>query len=130
MIEGYTGLQIFQQNGEIGASVGDAGNLYTISGNFLLYGKTVVELLNIAQSIFPYVYGRTYRPCTLECRAMPWIEPGDALRIITRDDVIETLCMKRTMSGCQAMMDSIESSADENATNDLYNSIKEVDGKS
>ena len=132
MIEGYTGLQIFQQNGEIGASVGDAGNLYTISGNFLLYGKTVVELLNIAQSIFPYVYGRTYRPCTLECRAMPWIEPGDALRIITRDDVIETLCMKRTMSGCQAMMDSIESSADEseNATNDLYNSIKEVEGKS
>jgi hypothetical protein len=132
MIEGYTGLQIFQQNGEIGASVGDAGNLYTISGNFLLYGKTVVELLNIAQSIFPYVYGRTYRPCTLECRAMPWIEPGDALRIITRDDIIETFCMKRTMSGCQAMMDSIESSADEseNATNDLYNSIKEVDGKS
>lgn len=132
MIEGFTGLQIFRQNGEIGASVGESGNLYTISGNFLLYGKTAVELLNIAQSIFPYVYGRTYRPCTLECRAMPWLEPGDALRIITRDDVIETLCMKRTMSGCQAMIDSIESSADEsgNATNNLYDSIKEVDGKS
>lgn len=132
MIEGFTGLQIFQQNGEIGASVGEMGNIYTVSGNFLLYGKSAVELLNIAQSIFPCIYGRTYRPCTLECRAMPWIEPGDALRIITRDDVIETLCMRRTMSGCQAMIDSIESSADEseNATNDLYNSIKEVDGKS
>lgn len=132
MIEGFTGLQIFQQNGEIGASVGEMGNIYTVSGNFLLYGKSAIELLNIAQSIFPCIYGRTYRPCTLECRAMPWIEPGDALRIITRDDVIETLCMRRTMSGCQAMIDSIESSADEseNSANNLYDSIKEVDGKS
>lgn len=132
MTDGIDGLKIMQQNGELGASVGEQGNMYTIAGNFLIYGKNAVELLNIAQSILPYIYGRTYRPCTLECPAMPWIEPGDTLRIITRDDVIETLCMKRTMSGCQAMMDSIESSADEteNDSNNWYNTIKELNGKS
>lgn len=41
---------------------------------------------------------------------LPWIEVGDGLVCYTSDDVIETYCLKRTMTGIQGMMDTFEAS--------------------
>ena len=40
---------------------------------------------------------------------MPWVEVGDAVRIITNTDIVETFVMQRVTSGTQAMRDKIES---------------------
>ena len=109
LVEGITGLSIRQEENDIGANVGYGDNSYAIEGNFLVYGKSALELLNIAHAIFPEIQGRTYRPAKIECNAMPWVEVGDLLLIPTKDDVVETFVMKRTINGCQAMTDSIES---------------------
>lgn len=108
LVGGITGLTIRQEEGDIGANVGTGENPYIIEGNFLVYGKSAVELLNIAQSLLPHISGRVYKPAKLQCYAMPWLEVGDAVRAQTRDDMVETFVMKRTMKGIQAMMDAIE----------------------
>lgn len=109
LVDAITGLTIREQEGDVGASIGYDDNPYVIEGNFLLYGKSSVELLNIANAILPVISGRTYRPAKVQCNALPWVEVGDALRIPTRDDMVETFCMNRTMSGCQAMKDEFQS---------------------
>lgn len=101
-------IQIRQESGDIGVIYGDGNNCYTIKGNFLLYGKSSDELLQIAASIFENIRGRVYRPCTIVGPALPWIEPGDGLICYTSDDVIETFCLKRTLRGIQEMSDTFE----------------------
>lgn len=109
MVQGITGLIIRGQEGDIGANVGTGENPYAIEGNFLVYGKSSVELLNIAQSLLPVISERTYRPMKIDCNAMPWLEAGDLVRVETKDDIVESFVMKRKMSGCQSMRDSLES---------------------
>lgn len=109
VVEGITGISIRQEDGDIGANVGDGENPYAIEGNFLVYGKSATDLLAIAATALSQIVGRSYRPAVLDCNAMPWIEVGDALRIITRDDIVETFVMKRTTKGCQSMRDQCES---------------------
>lgn len=101
-------LQIRQEEGDIGILYGDGGNTYVIQGNFLAYGKSSNELLNIAAAIYENISGRIYRPCKIATTAMPWVEVGDGLVCYTTDDVIETYCMKRTLKGIQGMMDIYE----------------------
>lgn len=113
LVNGISGLQIRQQEGDVGASVGDGDNAYIIEGNFLVYGKDANTLLNIAQSILPYISGRSYRPASLKTNFLPWVEIGDALRVITRNDIVETFCMKREVKGIQAMSDTFTSTGSE-----------------
>lgn len=101
-------IQIRQEEGDIGILYGDGGNTYVIQGNFLAYGKSSDELLNMAAAIYENISGRIYRPCKIATTAMPWVEVGDGLICYTTDDVIETYCMKRTLKGIQGMMDTYE----------------------
>ena len=109
LVDGIDSLVIRQEEGDVGANVGKGNNTYAIEGNFLVYGKSAQELLSIAQSLLPYISGRVYRPASLNCNCMPWLEVGDAIIVPTKDDIVETFVMKRTISGCQAMRDKIES---------------------
>ena len=131
LVEGITGLTIRQEEGDVGASVGTSENVYAIEGNFLVYGKSAVDLLNIAQSLLPYISGRTYRPASLDCNCMPWLEVGDAIIVPTRDDVVETFVMKRTISGCQNMRDKIESTGSQKREEEftIQRQIIQLEGK-
>ena len=131
LVNGISGLQIRQQEGDVGASVGDGDNAYIIEGNFLVYGKDANTLLNIAQSIFPQISGRTYRPASLKTNFLPWVEVGDALRVITRDDIVETFCMKREIKGIQAMSDTFTSTGSETREESfgIESQIVQLEGK-
>ena len=131
LVNGISGLQIRQQEGDVGASVGDGDNAYIIEGNFLVYGKDANTLLNIAQSILPNISGRTYRPASLKTNFLPWVEIGDALRVITRDDIVETFCMKREIKGIQAMSDTFTSTGSETREESfgIESQIVQLEGK-
>lgn len=101
-------VQIRQEEGDVGAVYGGGKNAYTIQGNFLVYGKSAAELFNIAATAYNQISGKIYRPCKIVTAALPWVEPGDGIICYTSDDVIETYCLKRTMKGIQAMMDTFE----------------------
>src|SRR5699024_3367749 len=88
-------------------------------------------LLNIATSLLNYTEGRMYRPAKVNCNCMPWIEVGDALRIPTKNDIVETFVMKRTISGCQNMRDEIESTGNQKFQGEfgIHKQIKQLEGK-
>lgn len=108
LVYGIDKVQIRQEEGDVGASYGAGTNAYTIQGNFLVYGKSAADLLNIAATVHNQISGKIYRPCKIVTQALPWVEPGDGIICYTSDDVIETYCLKRTIKGIQAMMDTFE----------------------
>lgn len=110
LVYGIDKVQIRQEEGDIGASYGAGTNAYTIQGNFLVYGKSAQELLTIAATVHNNISRKVYRPCKIVTQALPWVEPGDGIICYTSDDVIETYCLKRTIKGIQAMMDTFEAS--------------------
>ena len=108
LIDGIDRVQVRQEDGDIGAVVGSGSNAYIVEGNFLAYGLGSVDLTKLAWSIYDSIAGKTYRPAKIVSYAMPWIEVGDGLRAITTDTEIATFVLTRTMSGIQAMMDTVE----------------------
>lgn len=131
VVNGIDSLTIRAEKGDIGANVGSGMNPYAIEGNFLAYGKSSQELLNIAQSLLPRIKGRIYRPVSVDCNCMPWLEVGDAIRLITGDDLIESFVMRRTISGCQAMRDRLESTGSQNRKEEfsIQKQIIQLEGK-
>lgn len=131
VVNGIDSLTIRAEKGDIGANVGSGMNPYAIEGNFLVYGKSSQELFNIAQSLLPRIKGRIYRPVSVDCNCMPWLEVGDAIRLITRDDLIESFIMRRTISGCQAMRDRLESTGSQNREEEfsIQKQIIQLEGK-
>lgn len=108
LVYGIDQVQIRQEEGDVGVVYGGGKNSYIVQGNFLVYGKNSTDLHNIAANLHNQISGKSYRPCRIVTSALPWVEPGDGIICYTTDDVIETYCLKRTIKGIQAMMDTFE----------------------
>lgn len=125
-------LQIRQEENDIGVIVGNGSNAYVIQDNFLVYGKGSSELNNIANNIYKKITKITYRPFAADCKGDPCIEVGDAVRLPTKYELIESYVFKRTISGIQALRDNIESTGDESRpteVNSVHKSIIQLKGK-
>ena len=131
LVEGINGLQIRQEEGDVGASVGNGTNAYIIQGNFLVYGKSSAELLQIAYTTYEEIKERVYRPAKIAGPALPWVEVGDGLKCYTSDDVIETYCFKRSIKGIQAMTDTYEATGNESREESfgIGTKIIQIEGK-
>lgn len=107
IVEPITGIKIVEDDEDYGTMVGTDENIYTITGNFLLYGKGSNELKAIANNILLVLKNKYYRPHSTKMIGLPYIEVGDAINIITTDDAIETFVFQRTLKGIQALTDDI-----------------------
>lgn len=125
-------LQIRQEENDIGVIVGNGSNAYVIQDNFLVYGKGSSELNNIANNIYKKITKITYRPFAADCKGNPCLEVGDAVRLPTKYELIESYILKRTISGIQALRDDIESTGEEyrsTQVNSVHKSIIQLKGK-
>ena len=126
-------LQIREQKNDIGVIVGTGDNTYVIEDNFLVYGKGSKELKGIAKNILSKIRGIVYRPFTADCKGNPCLEVGDAVRLPTRYELIESYIFKRTLKGKQALRDDLEADGEECRTskaNGIQRSILQLKGKS
>ncbi len=126
-------LQIREQKNDIGVIVGTGDNAYVIEDNFLVYGKGTKELKGIAKNILSKIRGIVYRPFTADCKGNPCLELGDAVRLPTRYELIESYIFKRTLKGIQALRDDLEADGEEyrtNGANGIQKSILKLKGKS
>lgn len=133
IVKGIDKLQICEKENDAGITVGNGGNLYVIQGNFLVYGKSAADLKNIAENIFEKIKDITYRPFSAECLGNPCMETGDAIRLLTRREIIESYILKRTLKGIQALTDTYEAEGEEYRTknvNSMQRSILQLKGKS
>lgn len=132
LVKSVDGLQIREKENDIGVIVGGTSNPYIIEDNFLFYGKGTEELTGIANNILSKIRGIVYRPFTADCKGNPCLEVGDAIRIPTRYEIIESYILSRTLKGIQALRDSLEAQGEESRTgnvNGIHNSIIQLKGK-
>lgn len=125
-------LQIRKEENDIGVVVGSGSNTYVIEDNFLVYGKGTEELTGIANNIYGKISGITYRPFQAETRGNPCLEVGDAVRLSTRYELVESFILQRTIKGIQALNDSYSADGEEYRTgqvNSIQKSILELKGK-
>lgn len=126
-------LQIREQKNDIGVIVGTGDNAYVIEDNFLVYGKGTKELKGIANNVLSKIRGIVYRPFTADCKGNPCLEVGDAVRLPTKYELIESYIFKRTLKGIQALRDDLEADGKEYRTskaNGIQRSILQLKGKS
>lgn len=125
-------LQIRKEEDDIGVIVGNGTNAYVIQDNFLAYGKDSEELTGIANNIYEKIRGIIYRPFSADCKGNPCIEVGDAVRLPTRYEIIESYVLKRTLKGIQALRDDYEAAGEEyrsTQVNSVHKSIIQLKGK-
>lgn len=125
-------LQIRKEEDDIGVIVGNGTNAYVIQDNFLVYGKGNEELTGIANNIYEKIRGIIYRPFSADCKGNPCIEVGDAVRLPTRYEIIESYVLKRTLKGIQALRDEYEATGEEyrsTQVNSVHKSIIQLKGK-
>lgn len=125
-------LQIRKEEDDIGVIVGSGTNAYVIQDNFLVYGKGSEELTGIANNIYGKIRGIIYRPFSADCKGNPCIEVGDAVRLPTKYEIIESYVLKRTLNGIQALRDEYEATGEEyrsTQVNSVHKSIIQLKGK-
>lgn len=130
--KGIEKLQIRQEENDIGVVIGEGENSYIIENNFLVYGKTSEELQGIGNNLFQKIKGVSYRPFNMECVGNPCLEVGDAVRVPTTYQIVESYILKRTLKGIQALKDSYSSSGEEKynePVNSVQKSIVAIKGK-
>lgn len=132
MSRNITTLQIRENEEDAGITVGQGENSYIIEDNFLLYGKNAADMEKIASNILESVKLASYRPCEANAVGNPCIEVGDAVRLITRDSIVETYVLQRRLTGIQSLQDSYEAEGTEYHSldmNSLDRGLRQLKGK-
>lgn len=109
--EGITKLQIRQEENDIGkiwpaGEVSENDNCYIVQDNFLVYGKSDLELGEIAERLFEKIEYVIYRPFECEAAGNPCLEVGDPIRFSTKYHIVESYILSRMLKGIQALSDS------------------------
>lgn len=130
--ESITQVVIRGESDEVGVTVGTAGNTYTVSGNFLLYGKSASELTTIGNNLLNAIKNRYYRPATVECKGNPFILLGSPIRISTTYRGIVTYVLERTLKGIQSMKDTYVARGEQyysTEVNSIRSMFQQLEGK-
>lgn len=105
-VKALTGLKIVNENNETGIIIGNEENVYTLSGNFLIYGNTTEELESIATNIYDKISNITYYPADIKLIQTDLdVCLGDKLTFADR----HCLVMELKISGIQLYSESISS---------------------
>lgn len=100
-------IVVMEDDGEIGASVGTGKNPYIIEDNFLLYGKNSDDIQNILANLLSVATVARYRPCSINAKGNPTISVGDSIKLNTKNQILFTYVLSRTLSGIQSLKDTI-----------------------
>lgn len=131
-VESITQLEIRDSDNAIGTTVGVAGNPYVIEGNFLFYGMTDGTRRIYAQNILGKIEKVMYVPFSVDIKGNPCVEVGDAIRLNTTYDKVDSYVLHRRLHGIQGLRDSISSKGtqyQEQKVNDLSTKLKSTEGK-
>lgn len=125
-------LQIREKEGDIGVIVGDGYNTYIVEDNFLVYGKSTEDLTVIANNVLSVIEKLEYRPFDARLVGNPCFEVGDAIRLHTKHQVIDSYVLQRTLRGIQALRDDWSADGEEyqsKKVNDIQTQITQLKGK-
>ena len=127
-------VQIKYSNDSAYAEYGTGDNVYSITGNFLLFGLEASQLKTVAKNIYDNISGITY--CPVETfnliNANPCVEVGDYIKVTTTAGSFNTYVLSRTISGIHGMFDSFVAKGTKeigNRTTTLSEQLKMINGR-
>lgn len=126
-------VQIRQEEGDIGVTVGTGTDIYVIEGNFLCYGKEIEELNVIGSNLLAKISEIQYVPLRLELPGLPHLQIGSYISVSTKNGTKNTYILERTLKGIQSLKDTFESKGtyERNVTRpSLETQIQQLKGKS
>lgn len=89
----------------------DKYQTYDISDNYLIKENTFTEaqIAEILATLASNIDRVRYMPAEVDLRGLPYLEAGDVVRVLTTDGGFETIILRRTLTGIQALSDNFES---------------------
>lgn len=101
-------IRTVEEDKGVVSNAGQAGaNEYIVQGNSLIADKSKEELSEIAQALFLAVKNKAYRPHHMVITGLPYLEVGDSVVVKTKDSEIDSFIFSRTLTGIQALKDSL-----------------------
>lgn len=131
MVQSIDKLEILKEDGTVGDTVGSGDNLYTMTGNFLLYDKTSSQLATIGSAILGKISELVYRPFETDAVGNLNINCGDAVMLSTTTQLIESYLVERHFKGIQAVRDTFISSGSfkrEKDVNSIVSQLQQLNG--
>jgi hypothetical protein len=125
-------IQIRKEENDIGCIYGEGNNAYIVQDNFLLYGKSNQDLINVAKNMYDVIGNIYYMPAEIVAVGNPCLEVGDGIRLSTRQKIIYTYILRRTLKGIQSLRDTYKADGSEfvpRQLNSLPSQVKELKGK-
>ena len=125
-------LQIRQNEDDIGYVHGYGDNCYIVEDNFLVYGKSSVELAVIAEAMFKKINMVEYRPASIKAKGNLTIPLGTAIAVDTTYKKIYTYIFERTTTGIQGLIDQYSADGTEyhnENVNSVNRSLYQLKGK-
>lgn len=85
--------------------------VYSLEDNYILQNCQITEneLKRHLKEMENKIKHITYVPAEIDMKGLPYLESGDVIQIDSADAKLQTIILRRTMTGIQALMDSIES---------------------
>lgn len=126
-------LQIRENADDIGVVVGNGDIAYVVEDNFLLYGKSHEPLRSIAENLLRVMNEvPPLRPFDCVCKGNPCFEVGDSVSISSKYVIVESVILKRTLTGIQALKDNYVAEFEQGyeEANGLNRTIQQLKGKS
>lgn len=137
--ENYTitqlsGIVARDSEGEVGTMVGTNDNPYVIENNPLIYGIEGTTALSDALTDLLTKIGTevAYRPFSVETYGNPAVKIGDAIKIGTKNQTINSNVINRNLTGIQSMKDNYMATGDvirPSSVNSMSSSITRTQGK-
>lgn len=128
-----TGITVKDVNEDIGTSVGTKTNEWIILANPLIYGtEGSPALLSALNNLYNKVKNVKYRPLSVDTYGNPMLPIGTSIKLNVRrydpetgydTQELETIVIKRRLTGIQALTDSFESIGEKAYSNEL-NSVQ------
>lgn len=114
-VEPINMVQLVGKDGSIVASAGERvsiQNVFTVKDNPLIYNKSSSELSTVVQNLYSTVRGLWYRPATITCIGLPYVECGDFVLMAARRSIIRAYVLTRKLKGVQSLKDDYMAKGD------------------
>lgn len=128
-----TGIIARGEEEDVGTQVGTLTNPYIIDGNPLIYGIEGTPALETALAdLLDVIKNQTFIPYQVTTYGNPFLPLGTRLTINTRDKTIVSYVIKKTMTGVQALKDTLFAKGEmyqPSHVNSLVSKLQRTDGK-
>lgn len=125
--DGVTGVRIQLSSTDEGTLVGQTGNVYDVTSNYLTYGMSSQEITAIGQSLRTTLQSYLFTPCIVETYNTLYLELGDVVSVTDEEGVtFYSPILSREINGIVVSKDKLSSNVEYDYNTETYSETNEV----